>query len=421
MAGPAPDGRHRSPTNLTKLNGPPAMSRSVLVNHFSKKVDQLAATTNFPKLQAFAPQNLIPWLGSYLKYALTPRFQFPDYSGSGKTGLYPLVPRSGGEIRISIAGDWATGTEEAERVAAQMQGGDADLTIHLGDVYYVGDEPEIAENCLGKSNGTYSGVTWPHGANGSFALNGNHEMYANGKPYFTTFLRSLGMPAGGAGQVASFFCLEADAWRIIGVDTGYNSVGIPILSLIPGINQIPVVGGDCHLEDKLIAWLRNTVKPRENPKATLLLSHHQYYSAFPDKAYTRAAKQLKEFFGDQEVLWMWGHEHRLGIYGKFSTAGGITAYGRCVGHSGMPVEAGTPDIKKAPLQLYDPRTHPLEDGTLVGENGFVNLTIAGAVLTLDYRDLDGTQVLLESFTANGVGDFTRALLKDPGILKAPGL
>ncbi len=258
-------------------------------------------------------------------------------------------------------------------------------------------------------------------ARGSFALNGNHEMYANGGPYFTTFLSSLGMPAGppGPGQQASFFCLETDAWRIIAIDTGYNCVGVPILSLIPGINSIPAVGGDCHLEKATLDWLRGTVQPKTKPKATLLLSHHQYYAAFNESAYTKPAKQLVEFFGGQDVLWIWGHEHRLGIYDKFSTAGGISAYGRCLGHSGMPVDLGTPDPKKAPLLLYDPRQHTLDDGSAVGENGFVNLSIEGAVLTLDYRDITNTQLLVESFTADGAGGFRRAVVNDPGILKPP--
>ena len=295
-----------------------------------------------------------------------------------------------------------------------------DLTIHLGDVYYVGDAPEIAENCFGASTDNFSGVTWPHGARGSFALNGNHEMYANGKPYFTTLLSSLGMPAGPPGQLASFFCLETEAWRIIAMDTGYNSVGIPILSLIPGINHIPAIGGDCHLEKSLLTWLRGTVKPKAPRKATLLLSHHQYYTAFTDQAYTQPAKQLMEFFDDQEVVWMWGHEHRLGIYDKFGISGGITAYGRCVGHSGMPVDLGTPDPKKAPLQLYDrDRSHSIGNGSQVGENGFVNLTIAGPDLTLDYRDIRNTQLLVETFTADGTGGISRAVISDPGILKPP--
>jgi hypothetical protein len=302
-----------------------------------------------------------------------------------------------------------------------MSGTSPDFTIHLGDVYYVGGNSEIDENCFGKSAGEFEGVTWPHGSQGSFALNGNHEMYANGEPYFTSFLPTLGMRGDSGGQVASFFCLEAAKWRLLAIDTGYNSVGIPILSQIPGINTIPFIGGDCHLEKLLLNWLRSVVKPKENPKATLILSHHQYFTAFKDYAYTKPAKQLMEFFQGQEVVWIWGHEHRLGIYQKFSKDGGITAYGRCMGHGGMPVDLGTPDPTKAPLTFYDPRTHRLSNGVDVGQNGFVSITINGGVLTLDYRDIDNRQLLVERFTAGAGGSFTYDFTDPSGILKpAPG-
>src|SRR5262249_16818035 len=262
----------RNPKSLTKLNAPAPVSRSVLVNHFSRTVDRLALTSNFPKLKAFLPNNLWPWISHYLKYLFTSRYPFPDYSNStANTGVYRLEPEAAeASVDIAIAVACGTGTQGSETIANLMFAENPDLTIHLGDVYYVGDEPEIAENCFGTASNGLSGVKWQHGTRGSFALNGNHEMYANGKPYFTTFLDSLGMPAGPPGQLASFFCLESGAWRIISIDTGYNSVGFPILSLIPGINSIPAIGGDCHLEKKLLAWLRNTVNPKANPKATVL-------------------------------------------------------------------------------------------------------------------------------------------------------
>jgi hypothetical protein len=90
-------------------------------------------------------------------------------------------------------------------------------------------------------------VTWPIGQKGSFGLNGNHEMYANGVAYFDMFLPRLGLrtgPCGMSGQQTSFFCLENDYWRIIAVDTGYNSTGVPILAHLPFINRIPFIGGD---------------------------------------------------------------------------------------------------------------------------------------------------------------------------------
>jgi hypothetical protein len=293
-----------------------------------------------------------------------------------------------------------------------------DLTIHLGDVYYVGDEPEIQENCFGVRRGDFDGVEWRQGQQGSFALNGNHEMYANGGPHFTTFLPKLGLRSSGEKQVASFFCLEAGGWRILAIDTGYNSVGFPILSLIPLINRIPAIGGDCHLEKALIEWLRNDVKPQQNPKPTLILSHHQYFSAF-EKSYTRPAQQLTEFFPKpKEVVWMWGHEHRLGIYGKGDKDGGIDAYGRCLGHGGMPVEVAQPDAgKKAPLQFYDARSELL-DGTPVGINGYVMAAIAGDVLTFDYRDIKDTRLFVEEFRPAADGSLAYRVVDRGTILKA---
>jgi hypothetical protein len=217
--------------------------------------------------------------------------------------------------------------------------------------------------------------------------------------------------------VASYFSLETSRWRILAIDTGYNSVGIPLLSQIPGINTIPAIGGDCHLERALIDWLRNVVKPHENVKATLILSHHQYFTAFKDNAYTKPARQLLEFFQGQEVVWIWGHEHRLGVYGKFSKDGGITAFGRCLGHGGMPADLGTPDPSKAPLTFYDPRSHKLDDGTAVGQNGFVVATIKDDTLALDYRDIDNTQLLTETFQATSTGALAYAFTDPSGILK----
>ena len=391
-----------------------------IVNHFKRTADALAPTTKYPGSKAFLPSNLWAWIFSYLKYAFQRKFPFPAYANSAKNGIYPIKPAAGGDaIRIAIAGDWANGTDESYLIAGLMENTKPDFTIHLGDVYYVGDADELAQTCFGKSMHGYDGVTWPHGTQGSFGLNGNHEMYANGKPYFQTFLKTLGVKGDDEGQVASFFCLETNAWRILAIDTGYNSIGIPILNMIPWVNQIPWIGGDCHLEKQLIEWLRSVVKLKEHPKPTVVLSHHQYFSAFPDQNYPKPAKQLAEFLQTQEFIWLWGHEHRLGIYDKHTTTEGITFYPRCIGHGGMPVELAKPNRSKAPLRLYDKeRSHKLDDGTDVGENGLVNLTIQGDVLTLDYRDIKNTSLLVERFTpgANGALTYT---FDDPGILKAP--
>jgi len=286
---------------------------------------------------------------------------------------------------------------------------DPDYTIHLGDVYYVGDDQEVEENCLGRTEYGYHGVHWPKGKVGSFAMNGNHEMYANGNAYFDLFLPRLGVPGSHDGkQLASFFCLENKVWRILALDTGYNSIGIPVLEKIPLVKSIPGVGPTCKLEDLSIQWLREVVRPKERPLATILLTHHQYFSSF-EATFKKPGEQLAEFFAGQELLWIWGHEHRWSVYDKNSAAA-IPAYGRCLGHGGMPVGLDKPQKSNAPLQYFDERVYSNDGGKPLGFNGFLNLKIEGNVATLDYRDVHDETILKETFAAGAGHRLTQAFV-----------
>src|SRR5205085_9051128 len=123
------------------------------------------------------------WIASYLRNRFGPRHAFADYRGAADSGVYALES-GGGSVRVSIAGDWASGTDEAAAVAAAMAAWNPHFTIHLGDVYYVGDEAEVRSTFLGERTSSYQPTQWPRGSIASFALNGNHEMYARGAPYF---------------------------------------------------------------------------------------------------------------------------------------------------------------------------------------------------------------------------------------------
>ena len=379
-----------------------SLPRSALASHYRRKVDELADVSNLPRLRAFLPQNAWPWIRNYAKYVFRQRHRFETYPVQGERGCYQMRSAdASGSVRISVAGDWGTGTAEAERVADSMEGFDPHYTIHLGDVYYVGDEREINENCLGQPRGDHQGVLWPKGSLGSFTLNSNHEMYANGNGYFDVFIPTLGIPSSrDKKQLTSFFCLQNETWRILGLDTGYNSTGLPILAQIPLINAIPGVGPSCKLEPALLEWLRTTVDPLRNPRATVLLTHHQYFSAF-EEGYIKPAQQLKEFFGNQDVLWLWGHEHRFAIYNRYTDAG-MTVYGRCVGHGGMPVDI-TPPIPgyRAPLRYHDRRVYTEVEGTPIGFNGFVNIEIQAEYARLTYRDVTNRKIVVEKFEASG--------------------
>ena len=134
------------------------------------------STMTYDPIAAFLPSRLFEWIPQVARYWFHEKHAFRDYTTHGKgTGIYPIDDR----VKIGAAGDWGTGTDEARIVAAAMKKSDPDFTIHLGDVYYVGDSNEVRENFLGEKTSPYTPVKWPMGAKGSFALNGNHEMYAD--------------------------------------------------------------------------------------------------------------------------------------------------------------------------------------------------------------------------------------------------
>jgi len=359
------------------------LSRVPIANHARSA---FARTGRYNPIAIFERHALWDWLKGTWRFAIDHRWPFPPATAApNRTSVY-IVPN---HLRISVAGDWGTGSDEAQRVAKQMMewNGAPDLTIHLGDVYYVGDPPELEENCLGggahATRAPQDCVTWPTGILGSFALEGNHEMYANGEAYFREFLPKLGMvgPTGAAqGQGTSYFCLENDNWRIVGIDTGYNSVTkTPILRLFRH--------GDCKLEPALIDWLRDVVRPKQNAKATVLMSHHQYFSGFENEAYPLPAKQLEEFF-DSPVIWFWGHEHRFAGYKLFGS-GNLKAHARCIGHGGMPIEFNPlkDDEPGKAVTFYDARTNPLYAKDRLGFNGFVQLEFQNKKLTINYQSL----------------------------------
>ena len=423
-ASPHPSSYYNTkPRHLARWSNIPVLGRSVLLSRIQQQVLDTYGG-KFPPLIKFISSP--KWLFLYLKDFIHRNARYRTYP-NGNSGIFDIPAPPVGPLRIAIAADWATGTMESRKIAENIESARPHYTLHLGDVYFMGEESQVEENCLGESKHGFCGVIWPVKKSlGSFALMGNHEMYSGGHGYFKEFLPRLGIfdHAGAVvdPQSASFFCLALKHWLILGLDTGYHSGGIPFLSSMPLIRSIPFLNIDARFDRKMLRWLKHTINAlgpeRIRKKGILLLTHHQPISAF-ETAYSKQVRQLKKlgFLDAREFVWLYGHEHRLTVYNLQDVGKSLRAYPRCIGHGGMPVELSTlarPDDRVA---FYDPRRHPIDDRdqeTKVGYNGHVQLEVDGPTLKIEYRDIDNSILLKESFATDGSNALRYSVTKPTG-------
>lgn len=329
------------------------------------------------------------WVYHYIKSRFGTKFPYPTWSGTDN-GVYQVAAENGEAVRIAIASDWATDTDESYAIGRRMASHDPHFTIHVGDTYYVGAPHEVESNFIEE------GAPWPRGSAGSFAVLGNHEMYAKGDAFFETLLPSIGIrKADGsfAGQQAGFFCLENNYWRILGLDTGYHSVGKPLLEFLPFFKP------DSRFDEKLMEWLKNTVR-LNNPldkRGLLILTHHQFISAFnKEDEYLIPGTQLGSLVGkDRKVLWLWGHEHKLSFFENVQVKDSPQVYGRCIGFGGTPVEIEGKSFKLSDklkgfskLVAVDQRPNKSVKDVPVGFNGYAVIKVKDDELKIEYHDSD---------------------------------
>ncbi|WP_343610509.1 metallophosphoesterase [Novosphingobium sp.] len=376
------------------------MARESLAHAFAKRREALILTKGASKgdiqpslLAELAPNipvtslektNKLAWILTYLAHRFGPRDKLPSYEGTGQSGIHTMADMG----NVALYGDWASGTLAAAQVATRIREHKAQHTIHMGDVYFVGDEDEARENFLGEEvpGSPWQAVAFPRGTQRSFALNGNHEMYARGKGYFRRILPALD-------QQASFFALQNQHWRIIGLDSGYHSITWPFWELL--------FRPDCHLPDAAVNWLKDLVTtPRpgdpKEPRGTIILTHHQPFS-FYEAGFPRLMEQIGAVLGGP-VLWFWGHEHWMSVYAPVERAG-LEIHGRCIGHGGMPCEPpGETRDPAYPILLEDHRILDTGAQVVLWPNGYAMLGFDGPDLRIDYRDVEGTLVAHEGWT-----------------------
>jgi Calcineurin-like phosphoesterase len=208
-------------------------------------------------------------------------------------------------VKILMIGDW--GTHMTDNVAMLREGlrtFSPDVIIHLGDIYYSGTKHECKHNVLKVMDELVDELHIKRPP--FFTIPGNHEYYSGGVGFFDTIDR-INSSLAQCRQQASYFCLRSadDAWQFLGMDTGYDDRD-PVSPVAPG------------LHDSEIRWHHDKLK--KFPGTTILLSHHQLFSAnatLTDSATPYLNDNLnaafKNYF-DRVAAWFWGHEHNFVVF-----------------------------------------------------------------------------------------------------------
>lgn len=265
------------------------------------------------------------------------------------------------DARILLVGDWGSGLPRAQKVAARMREElDKGIgerreqhVIHLGDVYYAGSSSEYEKRFL---------QYWPvrdGEAVGSYSLNGNHDMYGGAHAYFGTCLQD---PRFGRQGACSFFSLYNSNWQLLGLDTSYEDAGLH--------------GGQA-------GWVREQLDARPAHR-TVLLSHHQPFSAYEPGAEVLRQKIRPALETKRIDAWFWGHEHRCLAYKDSMNVG----FASCVGHGGIPeyLTDKTPRIYELDYEYRERYGTGREPW---GMFGFAVLDLDGDRMTVTYIDEDG--------------------------------
>ena len=275
-------------------------------------------------------------------------------------------------ITIALVADWGAANDASTAVAKQIRDKNPDITIHLGDIYYAGQDNEV-EAAL-KLWPMADPVTGVVAAKSSFALNGNHEMFSGGKPYFKMIQTKFGQPA-------SYFGLRNSNWQLLAFDTAYVEH-----RLLP---ESEAIGDSAALKSQW-NWLVDKVK--NSNLSTIFLSHHQPVSAF--NAENTAATKIRQDFealrtatGGKTVFgWFFGHEHQCTIYDDNR----IPYFARLIGNGCIPHSAPPPDQKPEPgcFDFHKMNSQKNAKGDAV--SGFALLSINGADIHIQYINEDGT-------------------------------
>jgi hypothetical protein len=228
------------------------------------------------------------------------------------------------DLAIGLIADWGTGLDDAKWLLGEVMKHAPHALIHLGDIYYAGMPDEVRTNFLDIVNATAPDIP-------TFTMSGNHDMYSGGDAFYWLLGQLNSTPGLQVyKQKASYFCLRSANWQILAMDTGFHD------------NDPRTVDTNVtYLEPQEALWIRDKLD-NAGGRQTILLSHHQLFTAFGDgigkapdgKTYALNPKLFEVFapYLGKVALWLWGHEHNFDYFQPYL---GLQK-GRCIGASAIP-------------------------------------------------------------------------------------
>lgn len=228
------------------------------------------------------------------------------------------------DLIIGLIADWGTGLDDAKWLLSEVIQHSPDVLIHLGDIYYAGTDLEDHDHFLGLLNAAALDIP-------VYTLSGNHDMYCGGAPYYRLIARLNAAPTlQPYRQEASYFCLRSANWQILAMDTGLNDC-----------DPFSVTTNVTYLDPQEAAWHVDKLK-NAGGRQTMLLSHHQLFTAFGDgvgageggRSFSYNSKLYSVFrpYLNNVAIWLWGHAHSFEFYNPYL---GLNK-GRCIGASAIP-------------------------------------------------------------------------------------
>src|SRR5690348_9456058 len=97
------------------------LPRSAALSHLYRSAEAVAPPQH-PPVSMFSGVALWEWIRHYLAYVFRSKHAFPSHTASPQHAIYEFQSGDAAEeILIALAGDWGTGTDEAEAVAQRMR------------------------------------------------------------------------------------------------------------------------------------------------------------------------------------------------------------------------------------------------------------------------------------------------------------